>query len=585
MSNREHWRRERRPRRRPPKGVTRPLPADLTPSAPSRPEQETAPPAAPPAVSPPEEAPRARPPVSSDSVRDLWLVIALLLLATATFLPALTGDFVWEDYPLVVDNPLVRSVSSVGAIFAAPFLAARPNSYHPLVTLTYLTDYQVWRLNPQGYHTTDLTLHLIATLLVYAAAMVLLRRRTIAFVAGALFAVHPAHVQAVAWISGRAQPLATCLALFSFLAYGSYVASFEKDEIARRWRTAYHVFSVFAFTLALFAHAAACALLVLLPLYEIVLSRQRLKVQSGVRAFTPYVGFAAGGLVYLLARWWALGYQLAPGLNVQAWPAHLYAVPLWTVRALELLLLPVRSSPYYATALPRTVLRADVLAALAAVVVIVILAVRLRRITRAGAFAVWWALLTLAPALNLVPLGAPQFAERNLYLPSAGCAIVVGWAVMGAYDIASRRGARWARGGLIIVLAWLIALGVVVSWQRESWYRDDVSLFRQVVRAEPGLALGHFDLANAYLARGDTGGAIREYQRALRIRPATKIYHNLGNAYMAEAQYEKAAAAYREALAREPSSTASSEALIQALEAQAARSRRSAPPRLQQPAQ
>jgi tetratricopeptide (TPR) repeat protein len=564
MSHRDRWRRERRPRRRPPKGATRPLPADLASRAAPPPEPEP-PPAPPPSQ---EIIPQPREIPQFASAKDIWLVVALLVLAAVTFLPSLTGDFVWEDYALIVDNPLVRNLSDIGTIFSRPFLAARPNSYHPLVTLTYLADYQVWRLNPEGYHTTDLTLHLIATLLVYAAAMVLLRRRVMAFVAGALFAVHPVHVQAVAWTAGRAQPLATCLALFSFLAYVSYVGSSGKGEDARRRRSWYYGLALLAFTLALFAHAAACALLVLLPLYELALSRQRLNGRARPLQFAlPYIGLAAGGGIYLLARWWALGFQLAPGLDLAAWPSHLYTIPLWAVRSLELLLLPVYSVPYYAAILVRTPLRVDVLTALAAVVVVVILVVRLRVIAPAAAFASWWALLMLAPTLNLVPVEA-RFAERDLYLPSAGIAMLAGWAVIGLYDTVPLRHRGWLRGAVILVLAWVVALGVVVSWQRGSWYRDEVAFFTRMTQAEPRLAMGHFNLGNAYMLRGDAAAAVSEYRRALRLRPTARIYHNLGNAYMAEGQYAEAADAYREALAREPTSQASADALVRALQAE-----------------
>jgi tetratricopeptide (TPR) repeat protein len=491
-------------------------------------------------------------------------------LAAVSYLPVLSAEFVWDDYALIVDNPLVRRFSDIAAIFGQPFLAARPNAYHPLVALTYLTDFQVWRLDPVGYHTTNLTLHLVATLLVFTIAAQLLRRRDMAFAAGAVFAAHPVHVQSVAWVAGRPQPLATCLALFAFLAYSYYVQSFAGPANARRRTLAYYWLGVLAFTLGLFAHASVAALLALLPLYEATLARQRLSVHRRAWFVLPYLGFVAGGALYLLGRRWALGYQLAPGLDVAAWPAHLYTAPLWAVRALELLILPVRSQPYYPVALLDTPLRLDFLTAAAALAVVITLAVRASTVSPVVAFAAWWTLLTLIPVLNFIPLPTPQFAERDLYLPSVGLAIILGWAVISATACAAARGRRWMRALIVAVFAAAIGLGIGASRQRALWYRDEVTLFTRMVRAAPGSALAHFNLGGAYLVRGDTKAAIREYRRAIALRPTARAYHNLGNAYMAAGSYGEAAEAYRAALLVEPGSQASAQGLRKALEAQGA---------------
>jgi len=588
MSHRDRYRGRRRPRRRPPKGAIRPLPPiDLLTPPPQEPEVEASPdgelaskpmsaePSEP--KSPPVATVEARPAATPLALSpDFWLVMALLALAAASFLPTLSAEFVWDDYALIVDNPLVRRFADIAAIFSRPFLAARPNAYHPLVTLTYLTDFQVWRLNPVGYHTTNLTLHLVATLLVFAVATQLLRRRDMAFAAGAIFAAHPLHAQAVAWIAGRPQPLATCLALFAFLAYSYYVQSFEDPSNPRRRAPVYYWLGVTAFTLGLFAHASVAALLVLLPLYELTLARQRLSAHKRAWLLLPYLGFVAGGALYLIARWWALGYQLAPGLAVTAWPAHLYTIPLWAVRALELLILPVRSQPYYPVALLDTPLRLDFLTAAAALVVMITLAVRASTRSPVMAFAAWWTFLTLVPVLNFIPLSAPQFAERDLYLPSVGVAIILGWAVISATTFAAARGRRWMRALIIVVFAAAIGLGIGASRQRALWYRDEATLFTQMVRSEPGSALAHFNLGGAYLVRGNTEAAIREYRRAIELRPTAGTYHNLGNAYMAAGLYEEAAQAYRSALLVEPRSQASAQGLRMALEAQRTRLKPSA---------
>jgi len=563
VSKRDRWRRERRPRRRPPKGVIRPLPPiEITPLPPEPHPIEVTPeePATP-------EPPVAQAPAPPRPERDLWLVIVLIVLAALSFLPALSGQFVWDDTALVVDSGLIRSPANIGAIFSAPFLAARPNSYHPVATLTYMTDYQVWRLNSTGYHTTNLTLHLIATLLVYAVAMQLLRRRAMAFAAGAVFAVHPVHVQAVAWIAARPQLVATCLALFSFLCYAYYVSSFEDVSDPRRRHPGYYWLSLVAFILALFAHAAAAALLVLVPLYEVTLARRRLDLKKGGRALVPYIGFVVGGCLYLLARWWALGYHLAIGFDARLWPAHIYTSFGFAVRAIELLLLPIRGQPYVAVELIQTPLRADVITAAAAIAVLVLLVIRVRAMAAVVAFAAWWSLLTLAPALNLIPLSQPQFGERDLYLPSVGVALIVGWAVVGLSDLAVAQGRRRLRSVIIVAFAIAVGVSMVAAQRRSGWYRDEITFFKRMARTEPNLFLPHYNLGNAYLVRGDARAAIEEYERALAVHSSFRAYYNLGRAYTLLGQYDNAVAAYRAALALDPHSRLIAQALYEALRA------------------
>jgi hypothetical protein len=570
MSKRDRWRRERRPRRRPPKGVVRPLPPiEITPPpAEPRPVEEATegPIAAEPPPPAPEEPPTP-PPAPPRPERDLFLIIVLIVLAALSFLPALSGEFVWDDTALIVDNGIIRSPANTSAIFGSPFLAERPNSYHPVATLTYMTDYQVWRLNPNGYHTTNLTLHLIATLLVYVVAMQLLGRRAMAFAAGAVFAVHPVHVQAVAWVAARPQLVATCLALFSFLCYTYYVSSFEDLSDPRRRHPAYYWLSLIAFILALFAHAAAAALLILLPLYEVVLARRRLALKKGGRVLVPYIGFAAGGCLYLFARWSALGGHLAIGFDAKLWPAHIYTCFGFAVRAVELLLLPVREQLYIPVVLVQTPLRADVIIAAAAMAVLVALIVRARALAPVVAFAAWWSLLTLAPSLNLIPLSQPQFGERNLYLPSVGVALILGWAVVGMSDLAAARSRRLLRSLIIGAFAVAVAVSMVAAQRRSGWYRDDITFFKQMARTEPNLFLPHYNLGNAYLLRGDAKAAIEEYERALAVHASSRAYYNEGQAYMVLSQYDEAVAAYRAGLALDPRSRLIARALYEAMQA------------------
>jgi len=149
----------------------------------------------------------------------------LVVVIFATYAPALRNDFVWDDTALVLRDPLIRSWQLIPEAFQHfLFIDATPSDfYRPIQRLTYLADYSAFVFKPAGYHFTSILFHAGAALALFLLANELLRnwnveepkRRWLAFIAALVWAVHPVHTAAVAYVSGRADPLA---ALFGFLA-------------------------------------------------------------------------------------------------------------------------------------------------------------------------------------------------------------------------------------------------------------------------------------------------------------------------------------------------------------------------------
>jgi tetratricopeptide (TPR) repeat protein len=171
-----------------------------------------------------------------------FLPVFLLVLAIfAVYSPALRNDFIWDDTALILRDPLIRSWQLAPEAFQHfLFIDATPSDfYRPIQRLTYLVDYAAFIFKPAGYHFTSILCHVGATLALLLLANELLRgwnveerkRRWIAFLATLVWAVHPAHTAAVAYISGRADPLA---ALFGFL--GLYCGIRAAPVVrAKRW--------------------------------------------------------------------------------------------------------------------------------------------------------------------------------------------------------------------------------------------------------------------------------------------------------------------------------------------------------------
>ena len=174
-------------------------------------------------------------------MKKFLLPLCLALAIFAAYAPALRNDFVWDDTALILRDPLIRSWQLIPEAFQHfLFIDATPSDfYRPIQRLTYLTDYAAFVFKPAGYHLSSILFQIGATLALFLLSNELLRgweiderrRRWLAFVAALVWAIHPVHTAAVAYISGRADPLA---AMFGFLGLycGIRVAPTRR---ANRW--------------------------------------------------------------------------------------------------------------------------------------------------------------------------------------------------------------------------------------------------------------------------------------------------------------------------------------------------------------
>jgi protein O-mannosyl-transferase len=124
----------------------------------------------------------------------LLLVVAVLI----AYLPALQGGYIWDDNRYVTENPILPQPDGLAAIWTDPGATIQ---YYPMVFTTFWLEYRLWGLNPLGYHATNILLHALSALLLWA----ILRRLAVpgAWLAAALFALHPVHVESVAWVTER----------------------------------------------------------------------------------------------------------------------------------------------------------------------------------------------------------------------------------------------------------------------------------------------------------------------------------------------------------------------------------------------
>ncbi len=497
-------------------------------------------------------------------------------MALATYIMTVGYDFAFDDHSVI---PVGWQLGAVGPLEAVQ-AAVRADTvvlpyYRPLTALSYWLDGLLWQGNPGGFHLTNLLLHTLVSVLVLQVARHLLPAGPAPLLASLLFAVHPIHVEAVAWVQGRVD-LMSAAGVFLALLLG-----LAGTEAAGGRRLLCWVGSAMALFLALLAKEVAVITPLLMAV--ILVGEPSRGGWRRVLACLPLFGLqGAAFLLYFGLRTAALG---APVLGLLGDPPlgdrlllALRVIPVY----LRLLLWPVGLNPKHPVAPPSGPLDGDVLLGAA-------LAVALgagafiwgRRIPGLGPGLAWLALAWL-PASNLIPIPAFVVAERYLYLPSAGFCIALAGAAAGREAL---RG-RWrnlqvaAIAALLLILAGLAAAQATLWRDPRTFYEGLVRLnpnsplahngvgavyldlgeearaeaeFREVLRLHPGHAAALNNLGILAQRRGDLAEARRLYQQALAARPfQAEVWNNLGTLHEEEGDLVRAAAAYAEAVRLDP---------------------------------
>jgi tetratricopeptide (TPR) repeat protein len=438
-----------------------------------------------------------------DHTRALLIGI-LVACATLPYLNILVNGFVYDDDTQVMHNPYIRSFRYLKEIFTTPVWSFAgvhvSNYYRPMMTLGYLVCYKLFGMRAYGFHLASLLLHVLVVCLVFVITERLTGEQVCAFVAGALFALHPVHVESVAWIAAVTD---VELTFFYLLTFGFFLALAR--PATGRGSKLIPVAMEISFLFALLSKEQAMTLPVLATVYEHFYRKDRLK--TGIfRKLARYGPLWLVGTSYLLLRIRFLG-ALVPQERRQQLTFQqtvLSAVAL-VGQYTGKFLWPIRLCAFYIFRASKSLLDPRVLAGL--LVLLGFAALFLicwrsqERNVRFGSFAILWFFATLAPVLNAHWVAQNVFSERYLYLPSVG----LGWlAGLGAWKAWSRAAAQPVqRRALVlagVVVGGLFAVRVVI---RNRDWKDDIVLYTRTLELSPDSTVMLNNLAGAYWDQGE----------------------------------------------------------------------------------
>ncbi|MHC4397095.1 MAG: tetratricopeptide repeat protein [Planctomycetota bacterium] len=497
-------------------------------------------------------------PMGKSNNKLLVFLICLFLVGVTTlaFMSVANHDFLnYDDNEYITDNPHVCSGLNWPNVRWA-FTSTVSNHWHPITWLSHMLDCELFGLNPAAHHLVNLLLHVINTILLF---LILVRCTGMiwqsAFVA-ALFALHPLHVESVAWAAERKDVLSTCFWLLTIMAYCWYT---------RRPRLLPYLLTLVVFALGLMAKAMLVTLPIILLLvdfwplkridfrpltferkqqaakpdiifvspFNICLEKVPFLIIAAVSSVVTVTVMGRAGHVARAANL-ALRYRLANALV-----SYLYYIIK--------MFCPIRLAPFYphpGSTLPlwKPLVAAVLLLLLSGVVVYC--AHRLRYLLVG-----WlWYLITLLPVIGVLQVGSQAMADRYTYVPLIGLFMAISF---GASAILQ----KLPRGKVFLLTSYGVltfALVVCTHLQVRHW-RSSIALFEHTISVTSKNYLAHNNLSNALGKKGDYDAALKHGLEAVCIRPRYDTAHyNLGMVYYYKSDAEKAKSHWTQVLELNP---------------------------------
>ena len=494
--------------------------------------------------------------------RDCVIILLLAAVTVAVYCQVRGHEFVYyDDDAYVYENPYVRAgLTGIGLLWA--FVTGHGGNWHPLTWLSHMLDCQLYGADSGAHHVTSLLFHVANTLLLF----MVLRRMTgavwrSAFVA-ALFALHPLHVESVAWVAERKDVLSTFFLLLTTIAYVRYA---EKPRLRR------YVPVVVLFALGLMAKPMVVTLpfvLLLLDYWPLGRVERGLSVAgTKLRAYGRLIreklplfvlATAFSIVTYLVQRQAGALESLKLPFRVRVmnamvsyvayvgkmlWPERLSAIyphpgdniPMWQVTGAVLLLLGVSAA--------------------------VVRSARRRPHLAVGWF---WYLGTLVPVIGLVQVGYHAMADRYTYVPLVGVFIMVAWGVPELV-------AKWRHRRVGLAASALAALSALMigTWFQVSYWRDSVTLFEHAISVTSGNDAAHTHLGMVHLQQNRLDEAREQFAEAVLINPEQYAgWSNLGVVMRTQGQLEESIVCFSEALRIKPDFAAAHNNLGMALSEQ-----------------
>lgn len=484
-------------------------------------------------------------------------IVIIVLASMVLYANTLKNGFVYDDWIVIVENLQIRELDNLPKLIQKDyFYISREGSYRPLATFTYFIDYAIFGLKPWGYHLTNVFLHAMNGALLYIFLTTFFRREAIsrplqshsiftnrALLASLIFLVHPVLTEPVNAISYREDLLVFFFFIASLTLYIKARATLNK-----RFSVMLCLFSYLTYFLALLSKEMAITLPLIIYCYDWFNNKKKRSLFKGYG-----IGYIVLTIIYLYLRFYYF-YRPLKG-NIPDWKIvdRFLTIPTLFLDYLKLMIFPYSLSAEYIISPSQFVFSKQFIISFIITCTLLLAVIFLiKKKKEEVAFGILFFCVTLLPVYNIIAIPNP-FAERYLYLPAVGFAIIAGSIF---YDIFNAKNLKLKTQTLSYVLYVLFFTivsvhGLVVIKRNRVW-SDDYTLWSDTVN-KTNSGFSHFNLARACYDKALIDEAIKHYKISIKLDPANpKAYNNLGLIYANQEFLYEAMELYKDALKLKP---------------------------------
>jgi protein O-mannosyl-transferase len=486
---------------------------------------------------------------SSVVIRDVLVYSVIIFATLSVYLPVKDFDFVvYDDGIYVSNNPRVQGGLTLKNVLWS-LTAFEASNWHPLTWISHMIDIQLFGMNAGGHHLTSVGFHILNTVLLLVWLNTMTGEFWKSSFVAVLFALHPLHVESVAWIAERKDVLSTFFFILSLLSYTHYC---QKKSLQQ------YLLSLFFFICALMAKP----MVVTLPFVFLILDYWPLKRIPEEMLSKKIPVHKKRVLVHLLIEkipfsilsflscWITIAAQHTAVASAEAFPLipRIANSIISYTEYLAKMIYPFPLAVLYPY--PRIIFLWKAIASLFVVLSISFLAIRKLRRRPWLAVGWFWYIGTMMPVIGLVQVGLQGYADRYTYIPFIGLFLMIAWQVPELVQSWKHKNIALTAGTAGI----LSILWVLTSFQVQHW-ENSITLFDHALKSTSENFLAHNNFGISLAEKGYYNEAIVHYREAIRIAPSFGYpYINLGFISYKQGNYHEAILHYQNAIAYNPNS-------------------------------
>lgn len=465
-----------------------------------------------------------------------FLIISLTaILAIFCYSNTLKNNFVWDDLPLIENNPYIRDFSHLKEIFTQHlFYGSRSpsNFYRPMQSLSLTVDYKIWKGRIEGFHISNILFHIFVGVSLYLLVVLISESIFIGAIVSLLFIVHPLFTSIIAYISGRADSLAAGFGFFSFIFYILFRKNTKNIGLI--------ILSIVSFIGAMLSKEGAAIFPFVFLLYEAIFIDKK---KRRFNFLTPY--FIIIG-IYALLRLTVLSFKTPDVITTAGLPLGIRLLTFCKVFFLYLKLLFAPLGLHMERYVEPVFSLGNIygffaVSGIALIFYYIYLLYKWNKKLLLFSFSYFF--ITLLPVSNIVPLNA-LMAEHWLYIPSS-----LGFFMILAIFLEKLMKFKYIKQIVILILIVTLIWYSFLTIKRNRDWKDSFTFWSETVKFSPKSYKAHLELGVALAKKGLREEATKEFEKAYELNPADyKALNNLGRIYAEKGDFKKGEEYYQKSL-------------------------------------